>query len=76
MNDGNKPAFPQHVLNPNEKSYSIASNVGMTIRDYFAAQSLATVIGLSLNKQGDWDPVACAACAYQVADAMLEARKQ
>lgn len=47
---------------------------GMTLRDWFAGQALATVISLTQNREGSWDEVAVAAGAYAVADAMLRER--
>ena len=44
---------------------------GMTLRDYFAAKAMAALIASSLlGEEGD-----IAGAAYEVADAMLEARK-
>lgn len=68
--DTGGPAFPVHGLQHDE------SFNGMTLRDYFAAKSLA---GLSANPSmidsNDSKAIAYLAdCAYQVADAMLAAR--
>jgi hypothetical protein len=48
---------------------------GMTLRDWFAGQALATIIHLTQSREGGWDEVAVAAGAYAVADAMLAARE-
>lgn len=48
---------------------------GMSLRDYFAAHVVANVICLSVTTQGSWDDTGAAVCAYEVADAMLAARK-
>jgi len=59
----NIPAFPTHP----------ESNWGMTLRDYFAAkamQSLIVVYSDDKNLVGDY-----AQRAFEIADAMLEARK-
>ncbi len=69
-------AFPT-----NESNYEkVWSTPGMTLRDYFAAKLVASVIG-SLNgpvtheeHPGDFDYYAN--CAYKMADAMLRARGQ
>lgn len=52
----------------------VVSWPGMTLRDYFAGQAIATIISLAQNREGGWDVAAVAAAAYAVADAMLEAR--
>jgi len=46
---------------------------GMTLRDYFAAQMLASV--MSATSRSIPDPKMIATACYKVADAMLEARK-
>jgi hypothetical protein len=66
MNDNNEPAFPCDSFQ--EK--------GMTLRDWFAGQWL---IGTSFDANVDWSELTrptIAKMAYEVADAMLEARKQ
>ncbi len=63
-NDGGQ-AFPT----PYEQTIAhgvLGGNVGMSLRDYFAGQSLAFLAG---------EPVEVATTAYQIADAMLEARE-
>ena len=68
----NTPAFPRTQW-PNE--------TGMTLRDYFAAKALQ---GMCANSNDDHNPyemeyedyaIIIAKSAYQLADAMLEARK-
>ena len=61
------PAFPfagesGHCLNDS----------GMTLRDYFAAKAMQSIYA-DVRGQG-WQKE-CAKCAYELADAMLEARK-
>jgi hypothetical protein len=52
---------------------------GMTLRDYFAAKSLSSIIngwyadGLKVTDDDNADGVAMV--AYEIADAMMEARK-
>jgi len=46
---------------------------GMTLRDYFAAQMLASV--MSATSRAIPNPKMIAVACYKVADAMLEARK-
>jgi hypothetical protein len=77
----NIPAFPQS----NERvvrALSIDNSQGMTLRDYFAAQSIETVMQMvkhDLQQEDDfyWNEVhreIIAKRTYQMADAMLEAR--
>jgi hypothetical protein len=47
---------------------------GMTLRDYFAAHFMARAQSLCETNNG-WEMHNAAQCAYQMADAMLEARK-
>lgn len=63
------PAFPsvQPAELPADKC-----NWGMTLRDYFAGQALAGILAKPSSE--GWLPVAAAACAFTIADAMLEAR--
>ncbi len=46
---------------------------GMTLRDYFAAQFMVRAQSLCETNDG-WSMENAAQCAYQMADAMLEAR--
>jgi hypothetical protein len=70
-------AFPQHgwSRDPEANKY-MQDKGGMSLRDYFAAQSLSTIISLTQHRDGSWDEVAVAVGAYAIADAMLQARKQ
>lgn len=47
---------------------------GMTLRDYFAAKALETVVAYPQEDTQHWTPDNFAAHAYEVADAMLRAR--
>ena len=47
---------------------------GMTLRDYFAAKAMQAI--LTNHKIENCDDFVVANCAYQMADAMLEARKK
>jgi len=52
---------------------TIAGAEGMTLRDYFAAQA---VEGICTNSAlGNWSAKIIAREAYEIADAMMEARK-
>jgi hypothetical protein len=75
MSDDGGPAFP---VAESDKLYG---SYGMTLRDWFAGQALAgdisaddvgTVTGLRSKEYA----AMIAARAYQMADAMLEARKE
>ena len=48
---------------------------GMTLRDWFAGQALAGFAASPAALDGAWRDQTVAACAYEIADAMLEARK-
>jgi hypothetical protein len=65
--DNGGPAFPTQ----NGCRY----DAGMSLRDYFAAAALQ---GILVNKELFFDQSneATARCAYEVADAMLTARKE
>lgn len=47
---------------------------GMTLRDYFAGQTLLGIV--SINKYGRYSPEDAAKDAYQYADAMLAERNK
>jgi len=49
---------------------------GMTLRDYFAGQALAGTIAARLLDYSRDSPKHFAQAAYQIADAMLEAREK
>lgn len=60
------PAFPGTIQNDDKSHYSF---LGMTIRDHFAAQVIS-----SMTQESD-DFAHVARRAYQIADAMIEARR-
>ena len=61
------PAFPG-------KAYSGLPNEGLSLRDYFAAKAMqAHIVGR--GEFADTNKRTIAECAYDMADAMLEARK-
>ena len=81
MTDKNTPAFPLVA----EDHTGMMINMGMSLRDYFAAQALPTAVKLNtqqynreLGKEWFWDDEEDAAfaanVAYQLADAMLRER--
>ena len=66
----NPPAFPSNNEVKVGKCIS-SGHMGMTLRDYFAAKSLANEY-----TQHDGNPDKVAEWAYAVADAMLRVREQ
>ena len=75
INDGG-PAFPvldtSQNLATGETTVHQACYSGMTLRDYFAAQAMQGMIAAAENYQTH----ELAQYAYEVADAMLKARKE
>jgi len=65
-NDGG-PAFPVPMVAP-QGDYLNVSEEGMTLRDWFAGQALAS------DWAGDYSPTGAAEQAYRYADAMLAER--
>lgn len=82
MADKNTPAFPFVA----EDHTGMMINMGMTLRDYFAAKALPIAVKLNtkqynreLDKEWFWDDDEdadfAASVAYQLADAMMKARE-
>ena len=76
------PAFPGRIpleyVREQGKEYPDFSESGMSLRDYFAAQSLAPFIARLSSHQPSSATVtaACASWAYEMADAMLKEREK
>lgn len=71
--DTSGPAFPQYEWS--EIAERFAASGGMTLRDYFAAKAMQSLISV-WEPQGQDDCINdCAVDAYAYADAMLKARK-
>ena len=73
-NDGG-PAFPRqaiHVKPDNDRDYVIPAESGMSLRDWFAGQ---TLIATYLNGFAGPQPKERARICYEMADAMLKARE-
>lgn len=73
------PAFPFSVMtyqpdHPESPRYTTTWHGGMTLRDYFAAKAL--LVGGAANKSPAYDDETRARYAYELADAMLKARRQ
>jgi hypothetical protein len=69
-------AFPLYI--PESGDLEAECNEGMTLRDYFAAAAMQGI--MAAPAESGWDsesqPEDIATAAYQVADAMMEARKK
>ena len=50
--------------------------INMTLRDYFAAKAMQGILSATLTPNTIWSQDDAAETAYNVADAMLEARGQ
>ena len=62
----NEPAFPI------QDAYSMSTEQGMTLRDYFAAKAMQAIIGICPKELPNEH---LAIDSYKVADAMLKARE-
>jgi hypothetical protein len=75
MHPNNQPAFPY-----TEANGANSGDVGMTLRDYFAAKAMQGLIARESTGAFDFeacpnDPWRVALWAYDVADQMLKARE-
>jgi hypothetical protein len=71
--DDGGAAFPCERVSNLDSTVVRWEENGMTLRDYFAAQFMER--SQSLCENGGWSMQTTAQCAYEMADAMLEARK-
>ena len=71
--DDGGPAFPSDILIGHAVKASKPFS-GMSLRDWFAGQALAGAIDRWLEVRGS-DDKEISGWAYEIADAMLEARK-
>jgi hypothetical protein len=62
------PAFPTGLIT-DDKGVIVGGSNGMTLRDYFAAKALHFCLKNCFTTEGAVED------AYEIADAMLEARK-
>lgn len=67
------PAFPVPMFSIGHAKYE-AQQQGLTLRDYFAAKALQSVVGWVSTRSETLDYHQCAKSAYGIADAMLKAR--
>jgi len=65
-------AFPTGIIT-DDKGIIIGGSNGMTLRDYFAAKAIQSVI-LAEHSKNEFNEIQ-AVMAYEVADAMMKARK-
>lgn len=72
------PAFPHLRRYVNADTYEVIAEGGMTMRDYFAAKAMAAFIEASSDHSGTHpqNDERVAERAYEMADAMLEAREK
>lgn len=70
-------AFPTQKLRANgdDGCGMYAFEQGMTLRDYFAAKAMQSFLIGCNDIENNYDPRGIAIMAYEMADAMLEARK-
>lgn len=68
-----KCAFPRPIGSCVDGTFN-PSQTGMSLRDYFAAKAINSIMLHPMGKAGQFDEVA--EDAYRIADAMMEARKQ
>ena len=66
------PAFPLQSIGPD----FAPGYAGMSLRDYFAAKAMQGLLAQSCGTALGSDPIHGAQYAYQMADAMLAARKE
>ena len=71
VHDGGS-AFPSPKMKYNIKNNEYTEQNGMTLRDYFAAKAMQSIIALNGR---NISPQASAGQAYEAADAMLKARE-
>ena len=77
IEDNGGAAFPKAGLDPWHRAVEV--NPGMTLRDYFAAKAMQSLIACVFNDASlEWkDKIeGSAEDAYRLADTMLEARKK
>jgi hypothetical protein len=74
------PAFPQHVFETRDGafqcSYDAQDGSGMSLRDYFAAKAMESMVRDTVAEEAFETYQQLAADAYLVADAMLAERER
>jgi hypothetical protein len=74
----NEPAFPSNGYVASSLGDLSTSEKGMTLRDYFAAKAMQG-LATSQDRDGNWqyaNAETIADTAYEIADAMLQARNK
>jgi hypothetical protein len=71
MKDKNTPAFPFVA----EDESGMMINMGMSLRDYFAAKAMQALVTEIDDEGSYWMPEHVAELAYSQADEMLKARE-
>ena len=69
----NEPAFPTKINTEHFSHPSTIYNTGMTLRDYFAAKAMQSIVSRGVVEQVPLETYA--SNAYKMADAMLKARE-
>jgi hypothetical protein len=79
----NPQAFPRpHSVDDVDGDLSYPAHAGMTLRDYFAAKAMQTILtsqyedGIYVGDSDNDSEHVCANSAYMMADAMLKAREE
>jgi hypothetical protein len=76
MSDDGGAAFPMPHHHDSTMGCYHQFHAGMTLRDYFAGQALAHIPALLEANEKNKSVQLIAEWAYQVADAMIKARRQ
>jgi len=74
-NGGAAFPIPGEVLHTKDGGMIAHANPGMTLRDYFAAKALMSMLSTP-DKIGEGTPAIAAELAYRFADAMLAERSK
>lgn len=69
------PAFPEAGLSGLPNGEFIHGQSGMTLRDYFAAKAMQSLIIAAASSSATHTPASVSGAAYETADAMLKARE-
>jgi hypothetical protein len=77
MKDYSGPAFPRVVTEYNEArdAHEVTSEGGMTLRDYFAAKAMQSIVGVLHQGIRPTDLEKLAKDAYAIAHEMMIARE-
>jgi hypothetical protein len=82
MKDDGGPAFPLHTPRTHEHASETGYlgtdfTMGMTLRDYFAAKAMQSMLGMGYAEVTDMTGThRMSEAAYIIADAMLKAREE